>query len=57
LANATGAPAISLPVGQSRDGLPIGAMLAALHGQDVLLLRVAAQWEAAHGPVPTLFTA
>jgi amidase len=51
LANATGAPALSLPVGRSSTGLPIGAMLAALHGQDVLLLRVAAQWEAAHGPV------
>lgn len=51
LANATGAPAISLPVARSAAGLPIGAMLAALHGQDLLLLRVAAQWEAAHGPL------
>ena len=55
LANATGAPAISLPVGRSAAGLPIGAMLAALHGQDALLLRVAAQWEAAHGPAPMPF--
>lgn len=47
LANATGAPAISLPVGRSRQGLPIGAMLAAPLGGDALLLRVAAQWEAA----------
>lgn len=51
LTNATGAPSISLPVGLSAAGLPIGAMLAALHGQDLLLLQVAAQWEAAHGPV------
>ncbi|MFO1218237.1 MAG: amidase [Burkholderiaceae bacterium] len=47
LANGTGAPAISLPVGFSASGLPIGAMLAAPLGGDALLLRVAAQWEAA----------
>ena len=55
LANATGAPAISLPAGRSPAGLPIGAMLAADLGQDLLLLRVAAQWEAAHGPAPMPF--
>ena len=49
LANATGAPSISLPVGQSSTGLPIGAMLGADFGQDLLLLQVAAQWEAARG--------
>ncbi len=47
LTNATGAPAISLPVGRSSAGLPIGAMLAAPLGGDALLLHVAAQWEAA----------
>lgn len=47
LANATGAPSISLPAGHSRDGLPIGAMLGAPLGGDALLLRLAAQWEAA----------
>jgi amidase len=47
LANATGAPAISLPVGVSSAGLPIGAMLGAPLGGEALLLRVAAQWEAA----------
>jgi amidase/6-aminohexanoate-cyclic-dimer hydrolase len=46
LANATGAPSISLPVGRSSGGLPIGAMLGAMPGGDLLLLRVAAQWEA-----------
>ena len=51
LANATGAPAVSLPVARSSAGLPIGAMLQAPHGQDALLLRVAAQWEAAAGPL------
>ena len=45
LANATGAPSISLPAGLSSTGLPIGAMLSAAFGQDELLLRVAAQWE------------
>ena len=57
LANATGAPAISLPAGCSASGLPIGAMLAAPLGQDALLLRVAAQLEAAHGPLPMPFRA
>lgn len=57
LANATGAPAISLPAGCSASGLPIGAMLAAPLGQDALLLRVAAQLEAAHGPLPMPFHA
>lgn len=46
LANATGAPSISLPAGRSAAGLPIGAMLTAPFGADALLLRVAAQWEA-----------
>ncbi len=53
LANATGAPSISLPAGLSPEGLPIGAMLSAPLGDDVLLLRVAAQWEAAQPkPLP-----
>jgi amidase len=47
LANATGAPSISLPAGRSSSGLPIGAMLTAPLGDDALLLRLAAQWEAA----------
>lgn len=48
LHNATGAPAISLPVGESDDGLPIGAMITATHGAEGLLLRLALQVEAAH---------
>jgi amidase len=56
LANATGAPAISLPAALSRAGLPIGAMLQAAHGQDALLLRLAAQWESARrAPLPMPF--
>ena len=47
LANATGAPSISLPVALSAAGLPIGALLTAPPGADALLLQVAAQWEAA----------
>lgn len=46
--NATGAPAISIPVGQSVDGMPIGAMVTATHGAEALLLRLALQVEAAH---------
>jgi amidase len=48
LANATGAPALSLPAPLSSSGLPIGAMLSASLGEDALLLRLAAQWEAAN---------
>lgn len=47
LANATGAPSISLPVALSPAGLPIGALLTAPFGADALLLQVAAQWDAA----------
>jgi len=51
LANATGAPSISLPVALSPAGLPIGALLTAPPGADALLLQVAAQWDSA-GPTP-----
>jgi amidase len=45
--NTTGQPAISLPLHQSADGLPIGAQLVAAYGREDLLLRVAAQIEEA----------
>jgi amidase len=45
--NATGQPAISLPLGRSSGGLPIGVQLTAAYGREDLLLRVAAQIEAA----------
>jgi amidase len=45
--NVSGHPAISLPLGQSREGLPIGVQLVAAHGRDHLLLQVAAQLEQA----------
>ncbi|HET8642978.1 MAG TPA: amidase family protein, partial [Pseudonocardiaceae bacterium] len=43
--NITGQPAVSLPVGQTPDGLPAGAMLAGAVGADALVLAVAAQVE------------
>jgi amidase len=48
LVNATGMPAISLPLGTSEGGLPIGIQLIAPLGREDVLLRVAAQLEEAH---------
>jgi amidase len=45
--NATGQPAISLPLEQSGDGLPIGMQLVGRFGAEALLLRVAASLEEA----------
>ena len=47
LQNATGDPAISLPMGMSASGLPIGVHLAAAQGYDRRLLEVAYELEAA----------
>lgn len=43
--NASGQPAISLPVGRSSEGLPIGAQLVAPFGREDLLVRVASLLE------------
>jgi amidase len=48
LVNATGMPAISLPLARSEDGLPIGVQLIAPLGREDLLVRVASQLEEAH---------
>lgn len=56
VANLTGRPSISLPLVRTRlDGvdLPIGVMFTGRRGADALLLRLAAQLEAAH-PWPLL---
>jgi amidase len=45
--NISGQPAVSLPLGWSGSGLPIGVQLVADHGREDLLLRLAAQVEAA----------
>jgi amidase len=45
LLNATGQPAISLPLFWNREGLPIGVQLVAVAGREDLLIRVAAELE------------
>jgi Asp-tRNA(Asn)/Glu-tRNA(Gln) amidotransferase A subunit family amidase len=45
LFNVTGQPAISLPLGVSRGGLPIGVQLVAPLGEDARLLALAAWFE------------
>jgi len=45
--NATGQPAISLPLHWTEDGLPVGVQLVAPLGREDVLLRVAAQLEQA----------
>jgi amidase len=45
--NVSGQPAISLPLGRSAGGLPIGVQLVAPYGREDVLLRVAAKLEQA----------
>jgi amidase len=47
IANVTGQPSISLPLGEASDGMPIGTMLTAQTLREDLLLQVSAALEAA----------
>ncbi|MFL6155311.1 MAG: amidase [Marmoricola sp.] len=49
LQNATGDPAISLPMGTSRNGMPIGVQIGAGRGHEARLLEVAYELEEAVG--------
>lgn len=48
LANASGGPAISVPFGMSRGGLPIASHFFGRHGEERTLLELAFELEAAH---------
>ena len=47
IANLTGQPGMSLPLAQSKSGLPIGIMFLGRYGDEALLYRLAGQIEAA----------
>jgi amidase len=53
LNNITGTPAISLPMGMSRQGVPIGVQLSAAYGDERTLLEVAYELEQAR-PFPRI---
>jgi amidase len=46
--NGTGQPAINLPLHWSKSGLPVGVQFVARNGDEVTLLKLAAEIEAAH---------
>jgi amidase len=55
--NMTGQPAVSLPLHQTPEGLPVGVQLVAAYGREDILVRVASQleqaapWSERHPPV------
>ncbi|MCC5575545.1 amidase [Microtetraspora sp. AC03309] len=56
--NVSGHPAISLPLGQSENGLPIGVQLVAPYGREDLLFQISSQLEQAmpwHRRTPAFF--
>lgn len=55
LQNATGDPAISLPLAKSAAGMPVGMMLSTVRGREARLLELAYELEEAR-PWPTLAT-
>lgn len=58
LYNATGQPAVSVPLHWTDEGLPIGTMLGGRYGEDALLIALSAQLEAAepwHGRRPPMW--
>ncbi|NHO83368.1 amidase [Micromonospora sp. CMU55-4] len=47
--NVTGDPSVSLPVGRTPDGLPVGVLLSGRYGDDATLVATAAQLEHSSG--------
>jgi amidase len=45
--NVTGQPAISLPLGQTNSGLPVGVQFVARFGEEATLIRLASKFEQA----------
>jgi amidase len=50
--NVTGQPAVTLPLHQTGDGVPVGVQLVAPPGREELLLALAAQLESTSGWTP-----
>jgi aspartyl-tRNA(Asn)/glutamyl-tRNA(Gln) amidotransferase subunit A len=48
--NLTGSPALSVPFGWSREGLPIGVQVVGRHFDETTVLRLGMALEAIHAP-------
>jgi len=51
-ANCLGFPALTIPFGETADGLPVGVQLVGRPWEEELLLELAVQLEEARGPLP-----